>query len=145
MTRAGSQCDRVLEVLADGRWHGIREIHDRAGTMRLNSRVAELRRRRGLQIECSRIDGEYGYRLTLEEGQPAHAESPGGQPYTGRPSSSDTDSATLRARADALLTAAASPDCNTARARNTDDVVDLLAAHGFDEAPDQLTLLAGVA
>jgi hypothetical protein len=40
-----SQCQRVLDVLKDGRWHTITEIHERAGMMRLNSRVAELRSR----------------------------------------------------------------------------------------------------
>jgi len=40
-----SQCDRVLAVLRDGRKHTIEEIHERAGTMRLNSRVADLRRK----------------------------------------------------------------------------------------------------
>lgn len=40
-----SQCARVLEVLADHRFHSIQEIHQRAGTMRLNSRIAELRKR----------------------------------------------------------------------------------------------------
>lgn len=62
-----SQCDRVLNVLADGQLHPVPEIHDRAGTMRLNSRVAELRKR-GHTIECVRVPGAtgaaaYAYRL----------------------------------------------------------------------------------
>jgi hypothetical protein len=57
-----SQCDRVLAVLADGRAHSITEIHERAGTMRLNSRVAELRKR-GHEIVCTREGDTYSYTL----------------------------------------------------------------------------------
>ena len=65
-----SQCDRVLAVLKDGQWHSIDEIHQRAGTMRLNSRVAELRSRRLLDVRHSVKDGVHGYRLVgvLEPG-----------------------------------------------------------------------------
>lgn len=45
-----SQCAAILEVLADGGWHSVREIHARAGYSRLNSRVSELRER-GHRIE----------------------------------------------------------------------------------------------
>lgn len=48
-----SQCDRVFEVLKDHRPHSIEEIHERAGTMRLNSRIADLRKR-GHNIVCTR-------------------------------------------------------------------------------------------
>lgn len=58
-----SQCDRVLEVLSDGQWHTIAEIHERAGTMRLNSRISELRQRRDLVIECSPAGPNSKYRL----------------------------------------------------------------------------------
>lgn len=54
-----SQCARVLEVLQDGQPHPVPEIHDRAGTMRLNSRVAELRKQ-GHNIVCSRVPGRSG-------------------------------------------------------------------------------------
>ena len=57
-----SQCDRVMAVLADGQSHSIREIHERAGTMRLNSRIAELRKR-GHVIVCDRGGGDYAYQL----------------------------------------------------------------------------------
>jgi hypothetical protein len=53
---AESQCSRVLAVLADGRSHTVAEIHSRAGFMRMNSRVAELRSR-GYDIRCSHIEG----------------------------------------------------------------------------------------
>lgn len=64
---SASQCERVLAVLADGRTHTVPEIHQLAGTMRLNSRVAELRGR-GHNIECVRLRGRtganaYAYRL----------------------------------------------------------------------------------
>lgn len=66
--RPDSQCARVLRVLADGRTHSVPEIHRRAGTMRLNSRIAELRKQ-GFAIECERRPGVkgaggYAYRLT---------------------------------------------------------------------------------
>lgn len=54
-----SQCGRILAVLRDGRVHSVPEIHRLAGTSRLNSRVAELRRR-GLDIVCSRVEGKKG-------------------------------------------------------------------------------------
>lgn len=66
-----SQCQRVLAVLSDHRPHTITEIHERAGTMRLNSRVAELRSR-GHVIKCwstrtrngsGRLRAVYWYRL----------------------------------------------------------------------------------
>jgi hypothetical protein len=58
-----SQEVKVEAVLADGRWH------KRCGFMRLNSRIAALRKKRGLLIECERIMGvpngadAYRYRL----------------------------------------------------------------------------------
>jgi hypothetical protein len=67
-----SQCARVLAVLQDGKPHSIQEIHERAGTMRLNSRVSELRTR-GHPIRCwrtrtrrpdGRPDWAYWYQLT---------------------------------------------------------------------------------
>lgn len=67
MTRPDSQCGRVLALLRDGKRHSVPEIHERCGTMRLNSRIAELRTR-GHVIECLRIGGRgaesYVYRLT---------------------------------------------------------------------------------
>jgi hypothetical protein len=65
-----SQCDRVLDVLRDGRWHRMEEIHARAGFMRLNSRVSELRAR-GLDIRCDREGGVYKYRLIGPLPQPS--------------------------------------------------------------------------
>lgn len=72
-----SQCDRVSSVLRDGGWHTAAEIHHRCGFMRLNSRVAELRRR-GLVIVCEHVKGAgtgpsaYRYRQigTREEAAP---------------------------------------------------------------------------
>jgi hypothetical protein len=69
-TRPTSQCGRVLALLADGRRHTVPEIHERCGTMRLNSRVAELRTR-GYDIECVRVPGKgaasYAYQLVPAE------------------------------------------------------------------------------
>jgi hypothetical protein len=61
-----SQCARVLSVLADGKPHTVPDIHRRAGTMRLNSRVADLRKQ-GHNIVCERVPGRKGagaYRYT---------------------------------------------------------------------------------
>ena len=57
-----SQCDRVLAVLNDGQWHRMEEIHQRAGFMRLNSRISDLRDR-GHIIECDKSGRIYRYRL----------------------------------------------------------------------------------
>lgn len=48
-----SQCDLIAAVLADGKPHTAAEIHQRCGFSRLNSRIAELRSRRGMNIACS--------------------------------------------------------------------------------------------
>jgi hypothetical protein len=40
----------------------MREIHARAGFMRLNSRISDLRNR-GHEITCTRKKGDYVYRL----------------------------------------------------------------------------------
>lgn len=52
-----SQCDLIADVLFDGLPHSTSEIHRRCGFSRLNSRVAELRRRRGMLIVCEHVDG----------------------------------------------------------------------------------------
>lgn len=69
MVARPSQSSRVAQVLLDGNWHTASEIHRRCGTMRLNSRIAELRKRRSWEIVCEHIKGEssgpnaYRYRL----------------------------------------------------------------------------------
>lgn len=69
MVARPSQASRVAQLLGDGRWHTASEIHRRCGTMRLNSRIAELRKTRGWEIVCEFIKGEtrgpdaYRYRL----------------------------------------------------------------------------------
>jgi hypothetical protein len=62
-----SQTQRVLAVLADGRPHTTSEIHRRAGTMRLNSRISEMRKA-GHDIICEKVPGRRGptaFRYTL--------------------------------------------------------------------------------
>jgi len=65
-----SQNDLIAAHVADGEWHTTQEIHQRCGFSRLNSRVAELRKRRGMLIECRHVDGAsrgataYEYRFT---------------------------------------------------------------------------------
>lgn len=61
-TRKLSQCDRILEALADGKPHSMESIHEEVGFCRLNSRIAELRAR-GHRIVCDRIGQRYIYTL----------------------------------------------------------------------------------
>lgn len=49
-----SQAGRILYVLADGQFHTTSEIHRRAGSSRLNSRISDLRKQ-GKLIECEHI------------------------------------------------------------------------------------------
>src|SRR3954452_1442594 len=69
-----SQCQQILQVLADGREHEMRDIHRLVGFCRLNSRVAELRNPKhgGHNIVCRREGTSYFYRLvaTPEPGNP---------------------------------------------------------------------------
>lgn len=59
MIRPGSQNARILRVLAKGKWVTVSEIHRRAGTSRLNSRVSELRKQ-GYEIEHMKVAGKAG-------------------------------------------------------------------------------------
>lgn len=78
---SGSQCDRVLAVLKDGRPHTMVEIHEAAGFMRLNSRISDLRHRlrdRGQTITCRRDGEHYVYQLVaLEEPDPLRERASG--------------------------------------------------------------------
>lgn len=56
--KAYSQNARVLDALKDGRWHSVAAIHRHAGTMRLNSRVSELRTKHGFKIEHRVLAGK---------------------------------------------------------------------------------------
>lgn len=93
-----SQCDLISAVLRDGEWHTADEIHRRCGFSRLNSRVAELRRR-GMSIVCEHVKGQgsgpaaYRYRLV---------------------GTSEADDATSSARAERTLPAAAPSDARMA-------------------------------
>lgn len=60
MTRAPSQNERILALLSDRQPHRVPDIHRAVGTCRLNSRVAELRkrlRREGQTIVCRHLSG----------------------------------------------------------------------------------------
>lgn len=66
--RPGSQNARILRALGNGRWTAVSEIHRRAGSSRLNSRISELRKK-GFVIEHRMRSGWSGglghqYRLT---------------------------------------------------------------------------------
>lgn len=67
-----SQCAAILAVLEDGKPHLVSEIHARAGYSRLNSRVADLRKR-GYDIQSFHLAGKtgsegYGYQLCAGDG-----------------------------------------------------------------------------
>jgi hypothetical protein len=57
--KPGSQNARILRALADGSWHSVANIHRKAGTSRLNSRVSELRKY-GYVIEHDTVPGKVG-------------------------------------------------------------------------------------
>jgi hypothetical protein len=57
--RPGSQNARILRALSKGTWVTVAEIHRRAGTSRLNSRVSELRKY-GYEIEHETVPGKVG-------------------------------------------------------------------------------------
>lgn len=96
--RAGrpSQCDLIQRVLRDGRWHTAAEIHQRCGFSRLNSRISELRSRRGMAIVCEHVAGAgtgpdaYRYRLV------GTSEAGDGAPPTTSASSPASDAQTSR-------------------------------------------------
>lgn len=54
--KPGSQNERILDCLRDGKFWTTAGIHRRAGTSRLNSRISELRSR-GYNIEHRRVHG----------------------------------------------------------------------------------------
>lgn len=45
-----THCERILDVLADGKWHSTSNIHRRAGNMIIHSRIADLRKKGHLQL-----------------------------------------------------------------------------------------------
>ncbi len=113
-----TQCDLIAAVLADREWHTTAEIHHRCGFSRLNSRVADLRKRRGMVIDCRHVDGEhsgpnaYEYRLigTASEASEAADTLTGGvEAPRGESAASDGPAAQLSPDADPLLTEAAGP------------------------------------
>lgn len=75
--KPNSQNGRILAALASGRWQTTSTIHHKAGTCRLNSRISELRREHGYQIEHERVPG-------VKDGPRAHryrlVGTPDGQP-----------------------------------------------------------------
>jgi len=56
---------RVLKVLADGRWHTAVELcQPQVGGIAFNQRLGELRRA-GFEIECERVPGKPYFRYRL--------------------------------------------------------------------------------
>ena len=90
-----SQCDLIADLLADGLWHSVAQIHRRCGFSRLNSRVAELRSRRGMTIECRHVTGAgrgadaYEYRAVTSEGGDGVAAMPLSSSPSGAPVPAD--------------------------------------------------------
>lgn len=73
-----SQLSRILDVLQDGKAHSVAEIHRRAGTSRLNSRISDLRKD-GYVIRCGTVKGatnseRYTYTLLYSIPRPAGAD-----------------------------------------------------------------------
>lgn len=59
MVKPNSQNARILRALSKGKWVTVAEIHRRAGTSRLNSRISELRKY-GYEIEHETVPGKTG-------------------------------------------------------------------------------------
>lgn len=62
-----THCEKVLEVLADGKAHSTADLYRRCGGMILHSRVSDLRKQ-GHNIVCERIphaQGAAAYQYTL--------------------------------------------------------------------------------
>lgn len=59
MVKPNSQNARILRALSKGTWVSVAEIHRRAGTSRLNSRISELRKY-GYEIEHETVPGKTG-------------------------------------------------------------------------------------
>lgn len=59
MVKPNSQNARILRALSRGTWVSVAEIHRRAGTSRLNSRISELRNY-GYEIEHGTVPGKTG-------------------------------------------------------------------------------------
>lgn len=62
MVRPGSQCARILAVLADSKSHTTTDLYRRCGGMILHSRINELRRKHGYRIICEHLPGKTGAR-----------------------------------------------------------------------------------
>ncbi len=68
--KPNSQNARILRVLSDGKWHSAASIHRKAGqSIRLSSRISQLRHEHGYEIEREAVPGKKGalghrYRLT---------------------------------------------------------------------------------
>jgi len=123
-----TQCERILEILADGREHSH---HDFYGFCVLHSRISELRKR-GHQIETRRDGDTYEYRLVSRATSstdtdasgtdaPAPVEEHGG-PIAEVPGSSPGSRFSPDAAADAVPSPAAA-----APADNNDELRDAVA------------------
>lgn len=72
-----THCDRVLDLLADGRWHSHLELYQ-LGTI-AHSRISDLRRR-GHRVDCRRDGDLYLYRLVPVRGEGVSVSEPAGGP-----------------------------------------------------------------
>lgn len=66
--RRTSHAQALLELLLDGRWHGMREVQN-AGGWRYSARICEMRKA-GYEIETRNVFGDvFEYRMLLRAGQ----------------------------------------------------------------------------
>lgn len=71
--KPGSQAARILNALRDGTWVSVSEIHRRAGSSRLNSRISDLRKQQ-YEIQHREVAGKgraslrHQYRLVSAPG-----------------------------------------------------------------------------
>lgn len=86
MVKQGSQCAKLLRALSDNNWHSLADLHRRAGPMIVHSRISDLRKKHGYEIEHRHVEAKRAalssqYRLVGEAtGLPPDPTTHDGQP-----------------------------------------------------------------
>ncbi len=149
--RQRTDCEFLLEVLADGDWHSTseilrRSILERGHGMTVHSRVSDLRKKRGLLVEHRRVEGEradaFQYRLACS----AASEPCGDSSEPGAAAAAPADRAprtkeSKRVSPDAPLStvevAGSTPAPRSRFSRSADEVLGLLAREDWREATER--------
>lgn len=152
--RQRTDCDFLLEVLSDGGWHSTSEILrrsfvERGHGMTVHSRVSDLRKKRGLEVEHRRAAGEradaFQYRLAASSA--GAADPPSGsssepnedEPVTAGSWFAERAPTFTRSEVAGSIPASRSPSPTPPAAPPTGlaEVIRLLEYRGFLEATDE--------